>query len=298
MKKTAIFCALAAVLLLAMGSCKQEERHLLRYSMTDSTIQIQDATICEYVWQDGVLKQAILNNPYAKASEHPEYEDWCAFFNYTIDYAYENGELKSLTGNKYHAELTYDNGNLVRVDQISNTGVLAYRAVYSYSDSNKVNATYYKMSDEAIRWLESNLYPRKDSTGARVEMVMPEDTSLHVSSEAVYEWADGNMVYAKTTYAWGTIIESRIEYDEKINPFYNTYYGIDNLDSYSIVLAFGMNDKVNSKNNVTKVATKVWNEGQESEVREEVFEYSYEYDGDYPVVQRSNKNNAEYRFEY
>lgn len=294
MKRNYFICAVATILLFSLGSCKHQDRMLLRFSQTDTNMQLEDATLFDFVWKDGVLQQVRKNNPFAHSDSL--YEDYAAIFNYTLDYAYKDGGLSSLSGNKFHSEFVYENGRLVRIDQFSKDGILAYRVTFDQGDSNKVKAVYYAMTEESIKWLESNLYPRNDSTGARVCMEMPEDTTLHVKAEANYQWNNDNLVYAKVSFAEGLVVESHMEYDSKINPFYRTYCEFDRLDVLAISLPFGFNNSGVSKNNVTKAVVSSQLAGEETS--ETIFENTYEYDGDYPIVQRSNQNASEYHYEY
>lgn len=296
MKRISIICAVA-VLLLLCGACKQQERTLLSYSVSDKSSPDGWSLLREFVWKDGVVEQLRLHNP--SKFERPEFEDWDSFFNYDLDYTYENGVLRSLTGNKYRTEFTYEGDKLVRVDQFSkDEGVHAYRVTFNYEGDDKVNADYYAMSHDALLWLESGLYPRKDSTGTRVQIEMPEDTTLHLSAQAVYQWQNGNLVSVKTDYIGQFTIESRMEYDDKVNPFYKTYGNFDKLDLLSVTYPYAGNNLGVSKNNLTKITWSTSLKVEDKPIQEMVFEYSYKYDGDYPVLQKDMRDSLEYRYEY
>ena len=296
MKKISFFLAIAAVLLIVMGSCKQEDRKLVRYTMSDSASEAEAGLLYELVWEDGMLKELHHSNP--SKIERPEFEDFDAVFNYTLEYGYENGVLKSLNGNKYRSELTFEGEKLVRIDQYSKEGgVHAYSMVLDYGEANKVKATYYSMEKDAIQWLECTLYPRNDSTGTRVSMEMPEDTTLHVFAEAEYEYENGNLVCAKLSYVEGLMIESRMEYDNKINPFYGIYCHFDKMDLLAIESAYAFNELGLSKNNLTKVTSRSNVEGV-ADGQELVIEFSYEYDGEYPMTQKCAQNSGVCHYEY
>lgn len=293
MKRIALFLAMTVVLL-SLGACKNNERMLSRYSLTDTAHNVVDATLNEFVWNDGVLQMVRVNNPFV--AERPEYEDYCAIFNYDLNYEYENGILRTVKGNKYHSVFTFEGDKLVRVDQYSNDGVHAFQTNFNYLDSGIVKATYYAMSREAFMWLESNLYPRKDSTGAMLHYDMP-DTSLHLLAEGTYQWNDGNLVYSKASFEGGTFVESWMEYDNKINPFYNTYCEFDKMDVLSVSLSWADNNLGVSKNNLQKITVQMDGLGADA-AQPVVEENTYEYEGDYPVVRRNSKNAVEYHYEY
>lgn len=287
MKRIFAFFVIIALLLLSMESCKRQDRKLLRFSQSD-------AVLCDFTWEDEILQHVQLNNPFV--NDNPEYEDYASIFNYSIAYEYENGQIHLLTGNKYRTEFTYDGNNLACIDQFSYDGVLAHRVTFSYEDSNKSKAIYYSISDEAIKWLESRLYPRKDSTGERIYLEMPSDTTLHVCAEAEYQWENDNLVYAKTSFAQGFSLESHMEYDDKVNPFYHTYYDFNKLEIVAVMMSFGFNNMGVSKNNITRVS--VINQSEDQQTQETILDYTYEYDGNYPIVQKNVQNQFEYYYEY
>ena len=295
MKKTTFLCATVAVLLLTLASCKHEERYLVRYSQTDSTGALEGDVLESFVWEDGVLKQSSTFNPQAK--ERAGFDDYSAVFNYSVDYAYENGLMQCLTGNKFHSVFTYDEGKVVQIDQLSNDGVLAYRAKFTYVDEETIEAEYLSMSKEAIQWMECQLYPRRDSTGAQVLPEMPEDTTLKLNSKAIYHWQGGNLVSIKTEFIGLFTTESELEYDNKINPFYHTYCDIDRQDVFPISIVFGQNN-IWSKNNVTRVTVKSSMMGATTTDEPLVLEFSYKYEGDYPVLQKDEKASHYYRYDY
>lgn len=297
MKKTIIFVAVAAMLMLAFTACKPQEKKILRYSIADTIQPTGELPLCEFVWDGDMLKQVHKSNPYS--GDRPQYEDWAAFFNYTTDYVYEDEQLKSITGNKYRSSFTYEGDKLVRIDQFSKEdGVHAYRVDFSYGDSNKVNATYYSMTKEALHWLECSLYPRNDSTGTRIQPEMPADTTLHVSAEAVYQWENGNLVYTQCSLTDSYSMESRMEYDNKINPLFNTHTDFDKIELLVLTLSTSPNDLGVSKNNVTKTTISM-SQGDEANTQNKiVLEYSYEYDGEYPTAQTELRTSSKRLYTY
>lgn len=187
----------------------------------------------------------------------------------------------------------------MRIDQFSKKdGVHAYRVVFSYDGSNKVNATYYSMTKESIHWLECGLYPRNDSTGTRIQPEMPDDTALHVSAEALYQWENGNLVHTQCTLTGLYSVESHMEYDNKINPLYNTYVGFDKMDLFVLAMCLDPTELGVSKNNMTKITTLINQEGDENAQNEIITEYSYEYDGDYPTVQTDLRSSGKRLYTY
>lgn len=293
MKKSFILCAFAALLLCTLASCNHQERHLVRFSVVDSAQQFDNPSLYEFVWQDDLLQLVRHNNP--NVLDGPQYD----FFHYDASYTYENGHIASITGNKYRTLLSYENDKLVRAEQYSIEGnILTHRAIFSYLDDNKVKASYYAMPQDAIIQLESVIYHRTDSTGAPLALSMPEDTSLSLSSEALYQYQDGNLVSVSATIDGFMNVETKMEYDNKINPLCNTLCQIDKLDVFPLSMAFGhTNDMANSKNNLTKVVVKMLSPS-DSLSKEVVFEYSYEYDGDYPVVQHCFGFNSKFSHIY
>lgn len=270
----------------------------MRYSITDTSSRIEDVALMDFVWKNSVIQQVSLNNPYSSC--RPYSEDENQIFNYNLEYAYSNSVLCTLKGNKYYSKLNFVQGKLESIDQYSQDGVHAYHVIFTPEDSCTTKVVYYSMSNEAMKWLESNLYPRKDSAGTKIHYEMPKDTSLHVFAEATYQWKDGNLVYAKASFAEGFSVESNMEYDNKVNPFYNTYCKFDRVDFLASTFHWADNTLGVSKNNLTKISIRFQPNGEVgSELGENfIFEYSYEYDGDYPVLQKSTKNATVFRYEY
>lgn len=295
MKRLSFMIVLTAVLL-SLGSCNRQDRKLLRYSMSDTSYRIENATLMDFVWKDGAIQQVNFNNPYL--FDRPDYEDYSSVFNYNLEYAYSDSVLCALKGNKYYSKLNFVQRKLESIDQYSQDGVHAYHVTFTPEDSYTMKVVYYSMSNEAMKWLESNLYPRKDSAGAKVHYEMPEDTSLHVFAEATYQWKDGNLVYAKASFVEGFSVESNMEYDNKVNPFHNIYCKFDRVDFLASALHWADNTLGVSKNNLTKVSVRFQQDGEGELKMENTFENSYEYDGDYPVLQKSTKNATVFRYEY
>ena len=291
MKKT-VFLTLVAALAFSMSAChngeQQNERQLTQITISDTTLE-QEGLLTEITWQDGRITSLHKNNPYETiGTRFAE-----SYFDYTLNFTYEGDKVVKYQDHKFYITVDYEGDRIKEMNQYTlDSNIHMYQVIFNYEGDDVVKVTRNSISHDAILWLEALLYNRIDSTGVPVRLERPSDLELSPSMYTTWHMQNGNMIANETEYLRDSLtVNTTLEYDDKINPFYNNPSRFDHLDMFTLLQVYGDNDCGISKNNVVKATVHT---GE----MEYVLDYSYEYDGDYPIVKNNTKMNSKEHYHY
>lgn len=287
MKKTVLLFAILS-LSLVFVSCKHQKeqsiKHISTVTLDESMRGIHDAQLYKWTWEGGKALSKRYDNVYDP------------FFSHDMHYTYEDGRIVKVSDEHYFTTFTYNGTHVAQLDQFSYTGVHVARATLEDQGNGRMKVRFERLSSAAMKWVESCVFERKDTLGNVIRVEKPADTSLHENSVADLVWKDGNLVSAKVDYfVDGFSIDTQMEYDDKVNPFYGLYTEFTNLDYAYVTMSHCDNTTGLSKNNTTRVISVM--EGPLGK-QVDTLNYSYTYSGNYPTSMKNAQNTMVLHFNY
>lgn len=288
MKKTFYFLSVCA-LVFTMAACGAKGdanvKKLSQFVEENNESGAGESVLYACTWAGNQMESVVYDNPFGDV------------LDYNAQLTYDEGRVSVIDDNRFVTKLSYSDGRLAQIDQFSHDGVHLHQYVFNYTSDDCAEITHNSMSHEAIQWVEAIVYDKRDSLGNEVRYEMPEDTSLHLSAECKCRWENENLVSISCNYVEaGFTAESTLEYDDKVNPFYQQCVGFNRLDAVMVELSMGENHLGFSKNNVTKARVTLEMGANHSDTISRVF--VYEYEGDYPVRVTFGQDGPSYRYVY
>lgn len=288
MKKTFYFLSVCA-LVFTMAACGAKGganvKKLSQFVEENNESGAGESVLYACTWAGNQMESVVYDNPFGDV------------LDYNAQLTYDEGRVSVIDDNRFVTKLSYSDGRLAQIDQFSHDGVHLHQYVFNYTSDNCAEITHNSMSHEAIQWVEAIVYDKRDSLGNEVRYEMPEDTSMHLSAECKCRWENGNLVSISCNFVEaGFTAESTLEYDDKVNPFYQQCVGFNRLDAVMVELSTGENHLGFSKNNITKARVTLEMGANHSDTISRVF--VYEYEDDYPVRVTFGLDGPSYRYVY
>lgn len=288
MKKTFYFLVVCA-LVFTMAACGAKGdanvKKISQFIDENNDSATGDSVVYACIWAGDQMESLVYDNLYSDVLD----------FNAKL--TYEEGRVSVIEDVQFVTKLSYSDGRLDQINQFTHDGVRLHQYVFNYTSDDCAEITHNSMSHEAIQWIEAMVYDKRDSMGNEVRYEMPADTSLQVSAECKCRWENGNLVSISCNFVEaGFTATTTLQYDDKVNPFYQQCVGFNRLDLMMVELSAGENHLGFSKNNITKARVAFVMGADQSNTVSRVFDY--EYEGDYPVRVTFGQDGPSYRYVY